>query len=70
MSKAWIENISDKSIVDRHLTYCFDLNHNTEKDAPMTELSPPERRREQMGEYLAGNEVVAVQLATEFEVVK
>ena len=25
---------------------------------------------EQMGEYLAGNEVVAVQLATEFEVVK
>ena len=36
MSKAWIENISDESIVDRYLTYCFDLNHNTEKDAPMT----------------------------------
>ena len=25
MSKAWIENISDESIVDRYLTYCFDL---------------------------------------------
>ena len=36
MSKAWAENISDESIVDRYLTYCFDLNHNTEKDAPMT----------------------------------
>ncbi len=36
MSKAWIENISDKSIVDRYLTYCFDLNHNIEKDATMT----------------------------------
>ena len=31
MSKAWAENM-----VDRYLTYCFDLNHNTEKDAPMT----------------------------------
>ena len=36
MSKAWIENISDESIVDRYLTYCFDLNHNIEKDASMT----------------------------------
>ena len=25
MSKAWAENISDESIVDRYLTYCFDL---------------------------------------------
>ena len=31
MSKDWIESISDESIVDRYLTYCFDLNHNTEK---------------------------------------
>ena len=118
MSKAWAENM-----VDRHLTYCFDLNHNTEKDAPMTYdvHSIAEKIRkyirpktkcpvgtvitwqvrfggkgplyhyaavwtgkkwditcknlgpmtvEQMGEYLAGNGVVAVQLATEFEVVK
>ena len=123
MSKAWIENISDESIVDRYLTYCFDLNHNIEKDATMTyyvhsiaENSRKDSRPktkypvgtvitwqvrfggkgplyhyaavwtgkkwyptgqnlgpmtvEQMGEYLAGNEVVAVQLATEFEVVK
>ena len=123
MSKAWIENISDESIVDRYLTYCFDLNHNTEKDAPMTydvhsiaekirkDIRPKTKyhvgtvitwqvrfggkgplyhyaavwtgkkwyitgqnlgsmKVEQMGEYLAGNDVVAVQLATEFEVVK
>ena len=36
MSKAWAENISDESIVDRYLTYGFDLNHNIEKDALMT----------------------------------
>ncbi len=123
MYKAWIENISDESIVDRYLTYCFDLNHNIEKDATMTydvhsiaekirkDIRPKTKYPvgtvitwqvrfggkgplyhyaavwtgkkwyttgqnlgsmtvEQMCEYLAGNEVVAVQLATEFEVVK
>ncbi len=116
MSKAWAENMVDESIVDRYLTYCFDLNHNIEKDATMTydvhsiaekirkDIRPETKYPvgtvitwqvrfggkgppyhyaavwtgknlgpmtvEQMGEYLAGNEVVAVQLATEFEVVK
>ena len=122
MSKAWIENFSNESIVDRDLTYSFDLNHNIEKDATMTynvrSIAEKIRKNirpktkcpvgtvitwqvrfggkgplyhyaavwtgkkwyitcqnlgpmtvEQMGEYLAGNEVVAVQLATEFEVV-
>ena len=123
MSKAWIENFSNESIVDRYLTYCFDLNHNIEKGATMTygvhsiaekirkDIRPKTKYPvgtvitwqvrfggkgqlyhyaavwtgkkwyitgqnlgpmtvKQMGEYLAGNEVVAVQLATEFEVVK
>ena len=122
MSKAWIENLVGERMVDRPLTYSFDLNHNIEKDATMTyavhsiaekirkDIRPKTKYPvgtvitwqvrfggkgplyhyaavwtgkkwyitgqnlgsmtvEQMGEYLAGNEVVAVQLATEFEVV-
>ena len=111
MYKAWIENISDESIVDRYLTYCFDLNHNIEKDATMTYdvHSIAEKIRKDIrpktkylvgtvitwqvrfggkgplyhyaavwtgkkwyitGQNLGSMTVVAVQLATEFEVVK
>ena len=123
MYKAWAENMVNESIVDRCLTYGFDLNHNIEEGASMTygvhSLAEKIRKDirpettypvgtvitwqvrfggkgplhhyaavwtgkkwyitgqnlgpmtvEQMGEYLAGNGVVAVQLATEFEVVK